>query len=515
MVNSYEQKISGSLSPDTLLTQKQKLSAGQLHSVKILESSVNDLELSLRELVNSNPLLELASVSDLAMQEQKEENIDLEEWEKEILGTPSQESFGAKEEKSNSNIQEKEWEDHLQDLAEDPGELESKRSLYNEDHYGINETFSQDQKDPKDFFFDSLSKEHTLKELLMEELSFSNAGSNIKRAAECIIGSLEENGYFTDPITDIAQTSNTTLEEAQEALHLVQSFHPPGVAASSLSECLLLQLKRQNIKDKILERIIKDFLEDVGRNRLPYIAEKLHIRMEKLQKALERLRKLDPHPGAKYNPEKVQNIIPDVIVRETINGEFIAVLNDKNMPKLYFNDSYTSLINSSTLSPEEKNYFKEKTSEGKKAIYELEHRSSTILRIAKLIVSEQYEFFKYGGSALKPLTMHLAADKLGLDDSTISRACNRKYMLTPRGLFEFRYFFNTGFTNQNGEEASNKAVMEMIREMIEKEDPAKPLSDDRISGMLKEKGYSIARRTVMKYRENMHIASSQGRRSHL
>ena len=520
MADTLSQNLSGELSQNTSQTQKLKLSAHQLHSVQLLESSMTDLEASLRTLVDSNPLLELAEPGEEAPvpEEKSSEEDDFS------LSDDGEEEYSIDEDAPSSPLSretlspepgpetEKDWDEHLQELAQDP---ENWGEGFFPSGDEQTENASPGREDPREYFFDNLTKEQNLKDVLMEELSFADAAENVRRAAECIIGSLEENGYFTDALTDVAQTANVTLPEAEEALALVQSFDPPGVAASSLSECLLLQLKRKKNKDRLLEKLVKDHLEDVGKNRLPRVAEKLNIGMEKLSSLLEKLKKLDPCPGIRFNPEKNNRIVPDVIVEEDENGEYTVSLNDRSMPRLYFSHAYDDLMNSPRLTPEEKNYFREKTTEGKLAIYELEHRSSTILRIARLIVSEQYEFFKHGGSALKPMTMHQAADKLGVDDSTVSRGCNQKYMLTPRGLFEFKYFFSTGFTSQSGEEASSRALMEMIREMIEEEDPSRPLSDDALSKLLKEKGYSVARRTVMKYRENMKIPSSQGRRKHI
>lgn len=507
------------------VSQKQKLSSHQLHSIRLLESSANDLEQILQDLVNSNPLLALTSASDPVqiqddpfadekMPDDATEDFPVEDDRFLPLENETASSFSDfPAENPNGD---KEWDEHLEELAYSPenwgdGSLDPSPE---KDLASISSS-SNASSDRKEYFFDSLTKEQNIKELLMEELAFSDAEENIRRAAECIIGSLEDNGYFTDALTDVAQTADTTLKEAEAALELVQSFDPAGVGASSLSECLLLQLRRWEKPDLLLEKIVKEHLEDVAKNRLPFLADKLKIRMEKLSEKLEKLKKLDPAPAGRYNQKTPPVITPDVIVQATSDGEFLTFLNDKSMPKLYFTHEYDSVMDSPELSQEDKNYFREKTVEGKLAIYELEHRASTILRIARLIVSEQYEFFKHGKGSLKPFTMHQAADKLGLDDSTISRSCNQKYMLTPRGLFEFKYFFNTGFVNQSGEEVSNKAVMEMIRTMIEKEDPAKPLSDDTLSKLLKEKGYSVARRTVMKYREKMCIASSQGRRKHI
>ena len=508
------------------LAQTQKLSAQMLHSVKILECSSTELENVLQELVNTNPLLELSGTSDPLSLEEAAANAEMERQKdhdgtiEDAPGNPAEErkyessdpdKIFSTENNSTEPQREQEWDEYLEALAQQPSGWE--------EEMGGDPSFSNASGDEtsagkREYFFNSLTQKVSLKDVLMEQLSFSDASSDVKKGAEYIIGSLEKNGFFTDPVSDIAQMANITLSEAEKALALVQSFDPPGIAARNLSDCLLLQLRRKKIRNHNLEKLIKDHLEDLAKNRLPAIASAMKISMEKLGQLIDELRKLDPHPAGNYTSETANSIIPDVIVEET-DGEFRITLNDRRTPKLYFSHVYDNIIKDPALSAEDKAYFKEKTAEGENAIYELEHRSSTILKIANLIVSEQYEFMKHGGSSLKPFTMHLAADKLGLDDSTISRGCNQKYMLTPQGVFEFRYFFTTGYTASSGEETSRLSIMEMIREMITDEDPSKPLSDDTLSRMLKEKGYDVARRTVMKYRESMNIPSSQGRRKHL
>ncbi|MBP5181465.1 MAG: hypothetical protein J6331_00405, partial [Lentisphaeria bacterium] len=346
MADTLSQNLSGELSQNTSQTQKLKLSAHQLHSVQLLESSMTELEASLRTLVDSNPLLELAEPGEEAPEQETPSGEGEDEFSSDDGTAPSlpeEDSFSVPGAPAGDDAGEKEWDEHLEELAQDP---ENWGEEFLSPHEGSEAEYASGTEDPKEYFFESLTRERNLKDVLMEELAFAEAGENVKRAAECIIGSLEENGYFTDALTDVAQTANVSLPEAEEALALVQSFDPPGVAASSLSECLLLQLKRMKNRDRLLEKLVKDHLEDVGRNRLPRVAEKLNVGMEKLSALLEKLKKLDPSPGIRFNPGKGSQIIPDVIVEEDGNGEYKVSLNDRSMPRLYFSHAYDDLMNS-------------------------------------------------------------------------------------------------------------------------------------------------------------------------
>ena len=328
-----------------------------------------------------------------------------------------------------------------------------------------------------------------------------------------MIGSLDETGYLKTPAAEIAQSVNCTMDEAEQALALVQSFEPPGIAARDLKECLLLQLKAAGSQNQDLIRLIKNHLDDLAHNRLPLIAKKMNITLDHLNELIEELRLLNPHPGNAVTPSTPLYVVPEVIV-EKDGDSFRIVQNDPFSGRLSISDRYMKMLEDPAVSPEDKAYIRSKIADGKLLIHNIDQRKSTIRRIAELIVSTQYDFMKYGAKALKPMTMQQAADKLGLHETTISRAVANKYMQTPVGLFEFKFFFSGGFQSEKGEEVSSHAIKDMIQELVSKEDPAKPLSDSKLSKLLKERGFDVARRTVAKYRDELSIQSSQMRKAY-
>lgn len=464
----------------------QQLSSRQLHALKILQSPRGELLETLREEVNMNPLLELAEPD-------RTEEAAL------LADAPEKENF-----------REEELDEQLARLAESPDDwMEYAEYPQEREAGGEGEVIEE----AREYFFDHLVSEKSLAEELTEELSALDFPSpDHRKAAGYIVDMLDEKGFFTEDIGESASFLKLPVSTVEEALAIVQKLEPRGIGARDLTECLLLQIDRK--KEKELACLIEKHLPLIARNRLPQVAEKMRITMPELQKLLEKLRHLDYAPGKTADNRKTLSVEPDVIVTEGEDGEYNVISNEKEMPCLRIIPRYLKLLEDPGLSREDRNYMKEKLNEGNLAIHELEQRKSTVLRIAILIVSEQYEFFRKGEESLRPLTMRQAADKLGIHETTVSRAVANKYMKTPRGLFEFRFFFSTGFRSETGEEASSKAVKEMISALIAEEDPEKPLSDEKLSKLLKEKGFTVARRTVMKYREAMGIASSQMRKSY-
>ncbi|MBO5723308.1 MAG: hypothetical protein J6S58_00620, partial [Lentisphaeria bacterium] len=272
---------------------------------------------------------------------------------------------------------------------------------------------------------------------------------------------------------------------------------------------LLLQIRRDKKADKRLERIVTDHLEDLYKNRLPRIAREMEISMEELSDLLLDLEKFSLHPA--QNEQVVPYVVPEVtIVRE---GDSFKIL-EKDPPygKLTLSKRYLAMLEDPSLDAETREWLLRKVESGKDLIRQLSDRKRTIYRLAELILENQHEFMCSGPKALKPMTMIQAGDKLGLDNSTISKTVSGKYMLTPVGLYEFRYFFSGGYQSADGEERSEKAIKSMIADLIAGEDKRKPLSDSRLSDLLREKGFEVARRTVAKYREELRIGSSTMRK---
>jgi RNA polymerase sigma-54 factor len=373
--------------------------------------------------------------------------------------------------------------------------------------------YSEENEEKRDFMFNSLIKQPSLQEQMLDQLRLSDADSQTVAIAEIIIGSIDESGYLRAQLPDIASAANANSEQVGKTLKLVQSFEPPGIGARDLKECLLLQLERQKNQDKRLLKLIRCHLEDIGKNHLPQIARTMHISIEELTGLVEKIKCLNPYPGSAISPDNTVFVIPELSI-EKVNGEFQITLNDEQIPHIRISRMYMNLLEDPNTPKETRDYIREKIISGKMLIRSLEQRQSTIQRIARVIVDSQHDFLEKGIECMRPLTMQQVADKLGLHETTISRAIANKYIQTPIGLFEFKFFFSGGYQTDEGEILSSKSIKEKIRDLIFKEDREKPLSDSKLSTMLKKAGLSVARRTVAKYREEMDIPPSNLRKEY-
>jgi len=293
----------------------------------------------------------------------------------------------------------------------------------------------------------------------------------------------------------------------------VQQLEPVGVGARDLSECLLIQMDNLDIINPILTEIVKNDLVLLANNKYKQISKKYNITLQKCVELIDIIKSLDPKPGRAKSSEKSVYIQPDVVV-EKIDGEFVVHTNEKDSYKIRINNYYKEILSNSNSDENAKCFIKERLNSATDLIKNIENRKSTILRIAEETLKYQREFLEKGTKYIKPLKMKEIAERLGFHESTISRGVNGKYMLTPYGLYEFRYFFSSAIDTESDEKASSISIKKIIEEMIECENKNKPLSDEHISKMLKEKGINIARRTVAKYREELGILSSSRRKKY-
>ena len=370
---------------------------------------------------------------------------------------------------------------------------------------------SAEDEEKRQFMFDSLVAGTSLAEVLLGQVRDSAMPEEQRPIAELIIGNIDDYGYLKATVEEISSATGVLGEKIHEVLKIIQTFDPPGVGANDLRECMLIQLQRAGQEDSLEYQIVRDFMEALGKRRIPEIARGTGRTVEDVQESLARIARLEPRPGRAFLPNVDQFVLPEVFVRR--NGdEFTVTTNNEHIPHLRISNVYKDLMSQGENTAEVKNYIREKIRAGKFLIKSLHQRQSTIANIAREIVKRQREFMDKGVAHLKPLTMVQVAEVVGVHETTVSRAVSAKYMETPQGIFEMKYFFTAGLQTDTGAGVSNTSVKDMIADIFKAENPGKPLSDQEVVKMLKEKGIVIARRTVAKYRTELNILPSNLRK---
>ncbi|MBP6784071.1 MAG: RNA polymerase factor sigma-54 [Verrucomicrobiales bacterium] len=369
-----------------------------------------------------------------------------------------------------------------------------------------------DAEERHQFVMDSIVEPITLQDHLTNQLSFAEVPQNIREIAAMLIGNIGENGFLQVNLEDLCFDMGLPIEDLEAAKGLVQSFDPVGIGALDLRDCLLIQLERLGKHHSLEYRIIDHHLDDLARKRYPQIARKLSVSPEQITKAAEFIATLDPRPGSRFGEDTNTYVTPDVTV-ERVGDEWLVSMNSEQIPRLRISNAYKDLMASGS-GREAKAYIRDKIRAGKFLIKSIHQRQQTIQSIATEIVSRQEGFLEHGPSRLKPMNMAQIAEKVGVHETTVSRAVSGKYMATPHGVFEMKYFFTTGYETDDGESLSNTSVKQTLGEMVQGENPKKPLSDKRLVEELEKRGIKIARRTVAKYREELNILPSHMRRSY-
>ena len=373
--------------------------------------------------------------------------------------------------------------------------------------------YTADDAERRQHFFDSVATETSLQEHLMRQAEMTDLSPDAMAAMNHLVGSLDDRGFLTVSAPDVALQTGLPLSSVQEAVAALKAFEPPGIGAESLAECLLAQLAARGRRESLASRIIRDHFELLTRRRIPELARKLGAASDDVQGAIEEIGKLDPAPGRRFAEDQNRVVVADVTV-ERDGDEWKIHLNNDYIPRLRISSTYRDMIAKGTLSKDERDYLRERMRSGKFLIDSIEQRQRTIERITREILKAQAPFFEHGVSHLKPLTMTQIAEVVGVHETTVSRAIANKYIRTPHGVFEFKYFFTPGYQNDSGAAVSNTSVKEMIADMVAAEDKASPFSDQELVARLQEKGINIARRTVAKYREELGILPSNLRRDY-
>ncbi len=370
---------------------------------------------------------------------------------------------------------------------------------------------SAEEEEKRQFMFDSLVAGTSLQETLLEQVRESALPEDQWPTAEVLIGNIDEYGYLKVSIEELSASTGLPQDKILEVLKVIQTFDPAGVACRDLRECLMIQMERLNEQDTLEYRIVSEFMDALGKRRIPEIARGTGCEVDEVQDALERIARLEPRPGRAFLQDNDQYILPEVFVQRS-GEEFIVTTNNEHIPHLRISNTYKDLMSQRENSSEVRNYIREKIRAGKFLIKSLHQRQQTILNIAREIVHRQREFMLKGVSMLKPLTMVQVAEVVGVHETTVSRAVSGKYMQTPQGIFEMKYFFTAGIQTASGDGMSNTSVKDMIADIFKAENTGRPLSDQEVVKMLKEKGIVIARRTVAKYRTELNILPSNLRK---
>ncbi|RLB08150.1 MAG: RNA polymerase sigma-54 factor [Deltaproteobacteria bacterium] len=355
-----------------------------------------------------------------------------------------------------------------------------------------------------------VTRQTTLSDYLLWQLRMSPLTPQQEEIGVFIIGNIDENGYLQVPTEEVCQQLHVPMRTVEEVLNLIQSFDPPGVGARDLRECLLIQLKGLAERDPLAEEIVENHLYYCKTKDYRGLAKKLKVPLSQVLEAIKTISHLDPKPGRTFSPDEARIIIPDVFVYK-VEGEYVVVLNDDGLPKLRINPYYRQLLETGG-DDVPKDYLKEKLKSALWLIRSIQQRQGTLYKVTKSIVKFQKDFLDKGIDYLRPLVLKEVADDIQMHESTVSRVTTNKYVHTPQGIFELKFFFS-GKVGEWGEEVAVKRVQNIIKQIIAEEDPRKPFSDEKIAKLLKEKYHiTIARRTVAKYREMMKILSSSERK---
>ena len=360
----------------------------------------------------------------------------------------------------------------------------------------------------------TLSTAASLSDHLLWQLSMQTDDAKLREIGEAIIGNLDDDGYLVATVEELSAMGPWPTEDVERALRLVQGFDPIGVASRDLQECLLLQLRNiDGMAGSTAERIVTEHMRLLQNHQVPELARKLGTSIDDLKQHIELIRHLDPKPGSRYNPSQSQYVIPDVYVVK-VEDQYVAVLNEEGLPQLRISPVYRRLLDKSATenTDETRAYVKDKFRSALWLIKSVEQRQKTIHKVATSIINFQREFLDHGIEYLRPLVLRDVANDIGMHESTVSRVVTNKYMHTPQGVFEMKYFFHSGISSSYGDAVSSVTIKNRIKKIIEGEDPKKPLSDSKIVSILQREGLMLARRTIAKYREELKIPTSNQRK---
>lgn len=450
---------------------RQTLAPQLIQSLKLLQMPILRLEQTIRQELEVNPMLEEME----AVEEEQDKELD-----------------ETTDESEESEVDKIDWEDYLGD------DMEYVPKSSREVRQEILDRGPVTQK--------------TLYDHLYEQLSFAKISPNDRPLGEYIIGNIDERGYLCVSTEEMSQELELEQDRVDRVLAVIQSFDPVGVGARSLQESLLLQLKDRGEEGTIQYRLVAELLQQLDRKSPLQMAKSLSVSVEDVQAALDQIKTLNPQPASGMFTRAAMPVVPDLAV-ERVGESFVVMHNDRNIPRLRVNQGYRQLLKRGNATPKDtKDYVRGKLDQARWLLNAINQRRGTMIRVMEAIIQFQPEFFDKGTSFLKPLIMEQVADMVGMNVATISRVASGKYVQTPHGVYEIKYFFNAGVKQKSGEDLSKRMVKEQIGTMIKEENPEKPLSDQEIFQRLSAQGIEIARRTVSKYREELKLRPARFRK---
>lgn len=401
--------------------------------------------------------------------------------------------------------------DETPEAASQRQELKQRWEAYLETYGQDNIPYYEDEERPS--LESTTTKPEGLMDHLVWQLRLNDFTDKERRIGLFIIGNLDNNGYLPMDTPTICQETDATPEEVEAVLARVQQFDPPGIAARDLKDCLKIQARQLGLEDTLVWRIIEDHLSDLQTKNYHKIAQDLSSTVDEVAQAARIVTNLEPRPARDYSDDPPQYIVPDVYVVK-LEGEYVVLLNEEDIPVLKFNREYQGMMKSNCMSKLARDYLSDCYKSAQWLMKSIQQRQNTLIKVTESIVKFQRDFLDHGIAHLKPLVLRDVADDVGMHESTISRVTSNKYVHTNQGTFELKFFFNSGISKSDGSFVASQSVKNEIENIIKGEDPRHPLSDQAIALLLKQKGLTIARRTVAKYRELLGILPSNQRKKH-
>ncbi|MEW6275690.1 MAG: RNA polymerase factor sigma-54 [Bacillota bacterium] len=361
------------------------------------------------------------------------------------------------------------------------------------------------EKNQQTYTYENIaSHSPTLAEHLIFQLHLVTSAERIRSIGEYLIGNIDEQGYLRISLEEAAARLGVDLAEVEKTLKLIHTFDPAGVGARSLQECLLIQVEQLGIKDDLLVKIIQDHLEDLAKGKLGRMSQQLGVSPQEIQRIADIIKTLEPKPGRRFSAsDEVRHVVPDVVL-EKAGNDYIIIINDATLPRITINSTYRMVLNQES-DLETKAFVENKLNAAAWLIRSIEQRRLTLYKVASCLVELQRDFLDRGIKYLKPLNLKKVAEMVGLHESTVSRATANKYIQTPQGVFEMKYFFSSGLAGENGKETSAESIKKMLDELIASENPKAPLNDEKIAEHFRKQGIKISRRTIAKYRNELGI----------